>query len=276
MLRWRDNNATKKNKRHTHGDSGQGTRAFLERGYTETSLRDIAEAAGLSPSAIYRYFKGKRELFDSLDIPQMKQVRPGYDKKRAVTLSTALGLFGEKGYDGTTMEDISLACGISKATLYMYYDSKEDLLMQVLRENAFNACIRRIGPDSSNGDFKDIIKAVGRDFLAISSRPEGTALLRAAITESAKHPEIGALCYAQGIKAACDDVTNYLAGLQREGRVVLWEVDLYAAVQAYFGALLSYLVLNSVIEGIPKTGDAEAYLDAATDLFLRGMCRQGN
>lgn len=40
-----------------------GMRLFTENGYYQTGLRDIAREVGISPSAIYFYFPGKRELF---------------------------------------------------------------------------------------------------------------------------------------------------------------------------------------------------------------------
>jgi AcrR family transcriptional regulator len=117
---------------------------FIKSGYAETTIRDIANEADISPGAIYCYFKGKKELFDSLDIPEMESIRPEYDKKRSETLKTALVLFGEKGFEGTTMDEISSAAGISKATLYLYFDSKEDLFAQVLHESAFNTFSKKI------------------------------------------------------------------------------------------------------------------------------------
>ena len=43
---------------------------FLEKGYKETKITDIAKAAGISPATIYLYFNGKKDLFDSLQIPE--------------------------------------------------------------------------------------------------------------------------------------------------------------------------------------------------------------
>jgi AcrR family transcriptional regulator len=39
---------------------------FLSLGYTATSMRQIAEAVGITPAAIYTHFSGKEELFDIL------------------------------------------------------------------------------------------------------------------------------------------------------------------------------------------------------------------
>ena len=52
--------------------------------------------------------------------------RPGYDLESL--LSVAIAVFNERGYDGTSMEDLSRRLGISKSSIYYHVDSKEQLL----------------------------------------------------------------------------------------------------------------------------------------------------
>lgn len=51
-------------------------------------------------------------------------------KKEAV-LAAAGRLFGQKGYEATTMDEIAAAAGVSKATLYRYVSGKEELRVQL-------------------------------------------------------------------------------------------------------------------------------------------------
>lgn len=39
---------------------------FSEKGFTATSMRDIADAVGIKAASLYNHFAGKRELFDAL------------------------------------------------------------------------------------------------------------------------------------------------------------------------------------------------------------------
>jgi len=55
-----------------------------------------------------------------------------YDHKRRIILEKAAELFAEEGFDRTSISQISAACGVSKALLYHYYDSKDDLLFDVI------------------------------------------------------------------------------------------------------------------------------------------------
>lgn len=49
-------------------------------------------------------------------------------------MRTAVGLMGERGYDGTSTRDIAAAAGVSVAALYYHFPSKLDLLREFLDE----------------------------------------------------------------------------------------------------------------------------------------------
>jgi AcrR family transcriptional regulator len=49
-------------------------------------------------------------------------------------LDAALALFVEKGFAGSRAEDIAARAGVSKATLYLYFASKDDLLKQLIAD----------------------------------------------------------------------------------------------------------------------------------------------
>src|SRR5690606_9903595 len=55
-----------------------------------------------------------------------KRGRPGYDLE--TVLGVAVKLFNERGYDGTSMEDLSRKLGITKSAIYHHVPSKQELL----------------------------------------------------------------------------------------------------------------------------------------------------
>lgn len=56
---------------------------------------------------------------------------PGYDDQRELILARAAQLFAHRGYSATSMNEVALACGVSKATLYHYYRDKYDMLVSI-------------------------------------------------------------------------------------------------------------------------------------------------
>lgn len=63
--------------------------------------------------------------------------KPDVSEQRiAQILEAATAVFAEKGFDRATMEDIADAVGINKATIYLYFDSK-DALIRAIAETLF-------------------------------------------------------------------------------------------------------------------------------------------
>jgi TetR/AcrR family transcriptional regulator len=54
-----------------------------------------------------------------------------YDDQRAMILARAAHLFAHRGYPGTSMSEIAEATGLSKATLYHYFDDKYRMLVDI-------------------------------------------------------------------------------------------------------------------------------------------------
>jgi len=59
--------------------------------------------------------------------------RPRVDRdvKRAELASAAARVFGERGVAGTAVSDIVRAAGVAQGTFYLYFDSKDDVLLAV-------------------------------------------------------------------------------------------------------------------------------------------------
>jgi AcrR family transcriptional regulator len=64
------------------------------------------------------------------DAVPARRGRPGYDVARL--LAVAVEVFNERGYDGTSMEDLSRRLGIAKSAIYHHVSGKEELLRLAL------------------------------------------------------------------------------------------------------------------------------------------------
>src|SRR5262245_8349076 len=56
-----------------------------------------------------------------------KEARP------AEILAAALDCFAEKGFAATRMDDVAARAGVTKGTLYLYFESKEELFKALVR-----------------------------------------------------------------------------------------------------------------------------------------------
>jgi AcrR family transcriptional regulator len=76
-----------------------------------------------------------------------------YDKKRLGILSQSASLFAQHGFTGTSITMIAEACGVSKALMYHYYNSKDDVLFDLLADhlNHLIAAVEAASESASDG-----------------------------------------------------------------------------------------------------------------------------
>lgn len=78
------------------------------------------------------------------------------DEKRKFIIDVARLVFAEKGYQGATIKDILNAAGISNGALFIYFKSKQEILLTIMDQNlgAFCARVDAIAEDA-NGYSRD-------------------------------------------------------------------------------------------------------------------------
>lgn len=82
------------------------------------------------------------------------QPRPGLrERKKARTRAqireTALGLFAEQGYEATTVQQIAEAAEVSLSTLFRYFPTKAQLVLQVDLSSLVRDAFRDASPDDT-------------------------------------------------------------------------------------------------------------------------------
>jgi len=66
--------------------------------------------------------------------PTRPALRARYDARRREVVDTAAALFAERGYDGTSMSELTAATGLAAGGLYHYIEGKDDLLVAICDE----------------------------------------------------------------------------------------------------------------------------------------------
>ncbi len=57
---------------------------------------------------------------------------PDYDKRRHGIVEAAGHLYARRGFQGASIADLAKSCGTSKALIYHYFGSKEEILYEVM------------------------------------------------------------------------------------------------------------------------------------------------
>ena len=66
--------------------------------------------------------------------PTRPALRARYEARRSEVVATAAKLFAERGYDGTSISELTAATGLAAGGLYHYIEGKDDLLIAICDE----------------------------------------------------------------------------------------------------------------------------------------------
>jgi AcrR family transcriptional regulator len=195
-----------------------------------------------------------------------KDARPGE------ILEAALDLFVEKGFAATRLEDVAQRAGVSKGTVYLYFDSKEDLFKAVIRSGmvrAIEEAERRVA--AYPGSATDLLREL---YTAWWQNIGGTKLAgipKLMISEAQNFPELARFYYEEVIQRGSQLFARTIERGVERGEFRPVNVD-YAV-----RALVSPLIMRAIIEHSflpcagPEDFDVPAYFDHTLGLVLDGL-----
>jgi AcrR family transcriptional regulator len=68
-------------------------------------------------------------------MPESRTIRLRAPERRSTILEAAGRLFGDRGYDATTLEEVASAAGVTKPIVYRHFGSKEGLYLALLERH---------------------------------------------------------------------------------------------------------------------------------------------
>lgn len=188
------------------------------------------------------------------------------DNRRRNILDAAGALFREVGFGRASMAAISARAGGSKATLYNYFKSKDELFAAVMFEAMEEQGQQVLGMlDPSDPDLRGVLERFGLAYLKMVLNAETLANTRIAIAE-AESSKLGARLYAMGPRLFWDAVAAYLEALMSRGLLVPRPPSLAAL---HLQGLLEAGVVEPALFGATPLVDRRVGVEAAVDFFLR-------
>jgi AcrR family transcriptional regulator len=195
------------------------------------------------------------------------------EERPAHILSAALECFVEKGFTATRLDDVAQRAGVSKGTLYLYFDSKEALLEAVVRENVVpfvERAERRV--DEFQGSSRDLIAELAHGWWdAMYETPLG-GLPKLVLSEASNFPGVARIYFDEVVLR----IRKVFAQALRHGieRGEFRDVDVDYTVRALMSPFVMGLIWkHSLIKCQIDAIDERRYLDAVLDLVLHGIVK---
>ncbi len=199
---------------------------------------------------------------------------PRHQAKQEQIRSAARSLFLKNGYAETSMDAVTAAAGISKETLYRYYETKADLFADVLgqliaRPAADGAARSRPPAPKTAREFEEQLVDFAEGYLSRVMSSTQLDLLRVVIAEGGRFPDVSEAFRAGLAAAGTDTVLATLKGAQAAGLLASW-VDPRKAARALAGLLLVFIIGDGLLATTPKL-PSRRQVDEMIRIFVAGV-----
>ncbi|GCE45620.1 TetR family transcriptional regulator [Thermosporothrix hazakensis] len=199
-------------------------------------------------------------LFEDQDFPRIPQQARSREKRREL-LKAAVPLFIEKGYIGTTADEIAQAAGVSVGTFYSYFRNKRQVLIAIFLEQLEEifSHIRLIDMDFSLDDYRATIRT------AVSA-----ALLQANMRLRQVWHEL--VTQDQSLEPYQRLIREYiLQELEKKIQVAVERGRTWPDLDIEATALVLLSLFDTMSIVVPSEVGTERLIDAITDMIYRTL-----
>ncbi|WP_304451454.1 TetR/AcrR family transcriptional regulator [Nocardiopsis sp. YSL2] len=198
-------------------------------------------------------------------------------RKRREILTAAQGVFLERGYLGTNMDEIATLSGASKQTVYKHFGSKEALFVEIVQTMTAEAgdAVHRPAPEPErHEDLAPFLCEYALRQLRVVLTPELMRLRRLVIGEVSRFPDLARALYDGGPRRAMAAMSALFARLSDRGLLRVADPD---AAASHFNWLVMSAPVNDAMllgdDAIPGEAELRRHADEGVRVFLAAYGR---
>jgi AcrR family transcriptional regulator len=152
------------------------------------------------------------------------------EARREALLEAARAIFLEKGYSGTSLDEVVKRTGGSKASVYKYFGNKEGLFAAMFADRCQAFLATLAIPDEISANLEETLMLFAGRVLEASLGEERIAMVRALAAEAARFPELAEMAYRTGPQHGLGLMADFLKRHHEAGVIRCDHPDI-AAVQ---------------------------------------------
>lgn len=144
-------------------------------------------------------------------------------------LEAALDVFAESGFAAAKLTDIARRAGVSKAALYLYFETKEDLFRAAAGALAApNLALLAEALEASPTPFAELAPTLLARAAGLLSEARAVSLMRMVLAESRNFPDLARIWREDVVERVLDLVSRLIARAQARGEIIAGDPRLLA------------------------------------------------
>jgi AcrR family transcriptional regulator len=193
------------------------------------------------------------------------------DARPQELLAAALDLFVERGFASTRLEDVARRAGVSKGTLYLYFENKEELFKAVVR----NSIVPAIGEAEVSiagfeGHSADLLRSLIHSWWQRIGATQASGIVKLVMAEAGNFPELGQFYQDEVVARGTSVFRSMLERAIERGEFRAVNVD--QMTQVLVAPMLMLITWKHSVAPCERAElDPLAFLDTFLDVALFGL-----
>ena len=188
-------------------------------------------------------------------------------------LDAALKLFTEKGFSSTRMIDVAKAAGISKGTLYLYFDSKEAIFRDVVQQR-ITPQIDRFAQivDEFDGSHADLLRNMINGWWMGIACTSLSAIPKIMVSESGNFPELAEYFTKTVVTRSRNLFSKVISRGMISGEFELYEAETVARL--VIAPLVQATIWMHSLKPFDDETGTQNYLQLHTEFILNNLLKK--
>ena len=182
---------------------------------------------------------------------------------------SAIEAFVDNGFEGTTMEAVAVAAGITKRTLYAKYADKQSLFAAVIPQALADMPFLGVAIDVPDGDLGDSLRKMAHQIILRLVDPQAVKLRRLAVLEADRIAELDPVVGADMWSTSLQSIVQLLASRAEAGEIVA--NDFEVAADLFLAMVAGSPTMWADFGLFRSTEELDLHVERAVDLFLSGI-----
>ena len=188
-------------------------------------------------------------------------------------ISAALEVFADRGFAATKLEDVARRAGVTKGTIYLYFDNKEALFKALVRGTIVPVIAKGEAiAQSFTGSARDLFERLVREYWRLVGETSLAGIPRLMIAEAGNFPELARFYYEEVVTRG----HRLMAGVIERGMKAgeFRPVNVAVATKLAMAPLMHAVIATKAFSAcMPEGFDVAKYLDTHIDLYLHGISK---
>ena len=192
-------------------------------------------------------------------------------------LDAALDLFVEKGFAATRAEEVAARAGVSKGTLFLYFQSKEELFKAVISENIAGRFTEWNAEfDAFDGSSADMLRYAMNMWWERIGATRASGITKLIISEAHNFPDVTAYYQSEVIQPGHALIRRILQRGVDRGEFAVTDMD-HAAYSVIAAMVFLVMSKHSMGACVPagQALDPRRYIDSQAAIILGGLLVRG-